>query len=70
MQSIFWLNDLLTPAADDNIVDIRATARGRPGLRDSAIGLSFSDGLAYDRNTAKRKTELLRKARSPLADSP
>ena len=50
------------PAADDNIVDIRATSRGRPGLRDGMLGLSFSDGLAYDRNTAKRKVEQLRKA--------
>jgi hypothetical protein len=48
--------------ADDNIVDIRAASRGQPGLRDGMLGLSLADGLAYDRNTAKRRLEALRKA--------
>ena len=50
--------------AGDNIVDIHATSRGRPGLQDSKVDLSLSQGLTYDRNTAKRLMEDIRKASS------
>ncbi|BDA47534.1 hypothetical protein COCOBI_10-3820 [Coccomyxa sp. Obi] len=46
----------------DNIVDIWAGSRGRPGLQDAQVGLSFSEGVVYDRNIAKRRMEELRKA--------
>ncbi|CAK0783266.1 hypothetical protein CVIRNUC_006465 [Coccomyxa viridis] len=46
----------------DNIVDIHATSRGRPGLQDARIDLSLSEGLIYERNTAKRLMEEIRKA--------
>lgn len=45
----------------DNIVDIHATSRGRPGLRDSNLDLSLSQGFIYERNTAKRFMEDVRK---------
>ena len=48
--------------AGDNIVDIHATSRGRPGLQDARIDLSLSEGLIYERNTAKRLMEEIRKA--------
>ena len=51
--------------AGDNIVDIHATSRGRPGLQDARIDLSLSEGLIYERNTAKRLMEEIRKARPP-----
>lgn len=47
--------------AGDNIVDIHATSRGRPGLRDSNVNLSLSQGFIYERNTAKRFMEDVRK---------
>ncbi len=43
-------------------MDIWAASRGRPGLQDSQVGLSFSEGVVYDRNIAKRRMEQLRKA--------
>lgn len=43
-------------------MDIWAASRGRPGLQDSQVGLSFSEGVVYDRNIAKRRMEELRKA--------
>ena len=49
--------------AGDNIVDIHATSRGWPGLQDARIDLSLSEGLIYERNTAKRLMEEIRKAR-------
>ena len=48
-------------------MDIHATSRGRPGLRDSKIDLSLSQGIIYERNTAKRFMEDIRKVRSVLA---
>ena len=48
-------------------MDIHATSRGRPGLRDSKIDLSLSQGIIYERNTAKRFMEDVRKVRSDLA---
>ncbi len=48
-------------AAGDNIVDIHATSRGRPGLQDSNLNLSLSQGFIYERNTAKRFMEDVRK---------
>ena len=53
--------------AGDNIVDIHATSRGRPGLQDARIDLSLSEGLIYQRNTAKRLMEDIRKARPPFS---
>jgi len=47
--------------AGDNIIDIHATSRGRPGLRDTKVDLSLSQGLIYERNTAKRLMEDIRK---------
>ena len=47
--------------AGDNIVDIHATSRGRPGFRDSNVNLSLSQGFIYERNTAKRFMEDVRK---------
>ena len=44
-------------------MDIHATSRGRPGLQDARIDLSLSEGLIYERNTAKRLMEDIRKAR-------
>ena len=43
-------------------MDIRAASRGQPGLGAGMLGLSLSDGLSYDQNTAKRTLEALRKA--------
>ena len=54
-----WLNN--SWSAGDNIVDIHATSRGRPGIQDTKINLSLSEGLIYERNTAKRLMEDLRK---------
>ena len=54
-----YVSTLLHPG--DNIVDIRASARGQPGLQDAKLGLSFSEGVVYDSNTAKRCVEELRK---------
>lgn len=50
-------------SAGDNIVDIHATSRRRPGIQDTKINLSLSEGLIYERNTAKRLMEDLRKVR-------
>lgn len=54
--------DHISRLTGDNIVDIWAASRGRPGLQDAQVGLSFSEGLMYDRNIAKRRMEELRKA--------
>lgn len=42
-------------------MDIHATSRRRPGLQDTKIDLSLSEGLIYERNTAKRLVEDIRK---------
>ena len=47
-------------------MDIHATSRGRPGLRDSNLNLSLSQGFIYERNTAKRFMEDVRKVCSVL----
>ena len=36
------------------MVDIRAASRSTPDLLDGKLQLSLSDGLTYDRNSAKR----------------
>ena len=48
--------------ADDNIVDIRASSRGKPSRTDGNLSLSLSKGVVYDQNLAQRQLERLRKA--------
>ena len=47
---------------DDNIVDIRASSRGKPAQSDGKVSLSLSKGVVYDQNLAQRQLERLRKA--------
>lgn len=49
-------------SADDNIVDIRASSRGKPDQSDGQVSLSLSKGVVYDQNIAQRQLERLRKA--------
>lgn len=49
----------------DSIVNIRAASRVQPpatGLQSGRLGLSFTEGVVFDRNVARRRMEELRQA--------
>lgn len=47
---------------NDNIVNVRAISRADPTAQGGELALSFTSGVVFDRNTARRRVEALRTA--------